>query len=118
MERYADFTGPAGFQDLDAGTGDRTLYTKHAQPSMAGGDAPNAGYYNMNGQPAMVCDIKPRLTKGQHEMLEGEYMKQTKPTTSTKKSFAEALGVSLDKVNNWFQNRRAKSKQDAKKAAG
>ncbi|KAJ9626497.1 hypothetical protein H2203_004130 [Taxawa tesnikishii (nom. ined.)] len=28
------------------------------------------------------------------------------------------LGVSLDKVNNWFQNRRAKSKQDAKKQAG
>lgn len=81
--------------------------------------AQHAGFYPPNLQPAIVPhDVKPRLSKSQHEMLEVEYSKQAKPSTSTKKGFAEALGVSLDKVNNWFQNRRAKSKQDAKKAAG
>ncbi|PNS19752.1 hypothetical protein CAC42_7719 [Sphaceloma murrayae] len=67
---------------------------------------------------SLAVDVKPRLTKEQHDILESHYQQQSKPNTQTKKGFAEALGVSLDKVNNWFQNRRAKSKQDAKKAAG
>jgi hypothetical protein len=63
-----------------------------------------------------VCaDVKPRLTKDQHEILEQHFRQQPKPSTSTKKGFADALGVPLDKINNWFQNRRAKVKQDAKK---
>ncbi|KAF2153067.1 hypothetical protein K461DRAFT_293361 [Myriangium duriaei CBS 260.36] len=66
---------------------------------------------------SLTVDVKPRLTKEQHDILENHYQGQNKPNTQTKKGFAEALGVSLDKVNNWFQNRRAKSKQDAKKAA-
>ncbi|GAM87738.1 hypothetical protein ANO11243_057650 [Dothideomycetidae sp. 11243] len=66
---------------------------------------------------SLTVDVKPRLTKEQHDILENHYQAQNKPNTQTKKGFAEALGVSLDKVNNWFQNRRAKSKQDAKKAA-
>ncbi|KAF4549434.1 Hypothetical protein D9617_21g096550 [Elsinoe fawcettii] len=67
---------------------------------------------------SLAVDVKPRLTKEQHDILESHYQQQSKPNTQTKKGFAETLGVSLDKVNNWFQNRRAKSKQDAKKAAG
>ncbi|KAK5172428.1 hypothetical protein BJ546DRAFT_1062130 [Cryomyces antarcticus] len=63
-------------------------------------------------------DTKPRLTKDQHDILEDHFQKQNKPNTSFKKDVAEALGVPLDKINNWFQNRRAKVKQDAKKAAG
>lgn len=63
-----------------------------------------------------VCtDVKPRLTKDQHEILEQHFRQQPKPSTSIKKGFADALGVPLDKINNWFQNRRAKVKQDAKK---
>ncbi|KAK4634529.1 hypothetical protein CLAFUW4_00733 [Fulvia fulva] len=78
------------------------------------------GFYNPNASLAqqMSCDIKPRLTKEQHDILESHYQKQNKPNTNTKKGFAESLNVSLDKVNNWFQNRRAKSKQDAKKQLG
>lgn len=44
-------------------------------------------------------DIKPRLTKEQHDILESHYQKQQKPNTSTKKNFAESLQVSLEKVN-------------------
>lgn len=50
-------------------------------------------------QHQIACDIKPRLTKEQHDILEAHYMEQTKPNTSTKKGFAESLNVSLDKVN-------------------
>ncbi|SMQ46545.1 unnamed protein product [Zymoseptoria tritici ST99CH_1A5] len=78
-----------------------------------------SSYYSNTNLPASIpCDIKPRLTKEQHDILESHYQKQPKPNTNTKKGFAKNLQVSLDKVNNWFQNRRAKSKQDAKKQAG
>lgn len=66
--------------------------------------------------PAHACaDVKPRLTKEQHDILEAHFQQQHKPSTSTKKGFAESLGVPVDKINNWFQNRRAKVKQDLKK---
>ncbi|EKG19392.1 Homeobox [Macrophomina phaseolina MS6] len=63
-----------------------------------------------------VCqEVKPRLTKEQHDILEAHFQQQHKPSTTTKKGFAESLGVPLEKINNWFQNRRAKVKQDMKK---
>jgi hypothetical protein len=47
-----------------------------------------------------VCgDVKPRLTKEQHDILERHFQQQSKPTTSVKKGFADALGVPLDKIN-------------------
>ncbi|KAF2842428.1 hypothetical protein M501DRAFT_1013771 [Patellaria atrata CBS 101060] len=64
----------------------------------------------------MSVDVKPRLTKEQHDILEAHFQQQHKPNTNTKKGFAETLGVPLDKINNWFQNRRAKVKQDFKKS--
>ncbi|KAF2856348.1 hypothetical protein T440DRAFT_439318 [Plenodomus tracheiphilus IPT5] len=60
-------------------------------------------------------DVKPRLTKDQHDVLEHHFLVQHKPSTNVKKEFAVKLGVPLDKINNWFQNRRAKVKQDRKK---
>jgi hypothetical protein len=56
-------------------------------------------YVNAIPQHQVACDIKPRLTKEQHDILEAHYTEQTKPNTSTKKGFAESLNVSLDKVN-------------------
>lgn len=47
----------------------------------------------------LTVDVKPRLTKEQHDVLENHYVVQNKPNTQTKKGFAEALGVPLDKVN-------------------
>ncbi|KXT03946.1 hypothetical protein AC578_9315 [Pseudocercospora eumusae] len=76
-------------------------------------NSPNPPFY-----PQVMTDSKPRLTKEQHDILETEFQRQNKPSTQVKKGFAENLNVSLDKVNNWFQNRRAKSKQDAKKQQG
>ncbi|ORY11613.1 hypothetical protein BCR34DRAFT_601218 [Clohesyomyces aquaticus] len=61
---------------------------------------------------AEAADVKPRLSKEQYDILEAYFQTQHKPTTTTKKGIAEALGVPCDKINNWFQNRRAKFKQD------
>lgn len=46
-----------------------------------------------------VADVKPRLTKEQHDILEAHFRQQHKPSTSTKKGFADTLGVPLDKIN-------------------
>lgn len=128
---FFDYPSRAGFLDptdpsLDHHARRMNLVSSEMAPSV---------YYNTNMTAAMSCDIKPRLTKEQHDILEAHFQKQNKPNTNTKKAFAESLNVSLDKVNvsrsleqslirdgvtktaqqNWFQNRRAKSKQDAKK---
>lgn len=60
---------------------------------------PQMAYYAAALPPQISCDIKPRLTKEQHDILEAHYQKQSKPNTNTKKGFAESLNVSLDKVN-------------------
>lgn len=67
--------------------------------------------------PQPCGDIKPRLTKEQHEYLEAEFQKHHKPSTVIKNDYAEQLRVPREKINNWFQNRRAKVKQDLKKSA-
>ncbi|KAI6806959.1 hypothetical protein KC350_g13937, partial [Hortaea werneckii] len=95
METFMDFTRPAGFHD--AGENDQAHYYSAAAAPM--GDPAKTSYI----QQQVPCDIKPRLTKEQHDVLEAEFQRQHKPNTITKKRFAEVLGVSLDKVNNWFQ---------------
>lgn len=54
----------------------------------------------MHPHPHPVCqEAKPRLTKEQHDILEAHFQQQNKPSTSTKKGFAEGLGVPLEKIN-------------------
>ena len=85
--------------------GDRTAQPSHVsqhftQPATSAlQDQPNPSYFASNVPQQISCDIKPRLTKEQHDVLETHYQKQPKPNTNTKKSFAEHLNVSLDKVN-------------------
>jgi hypothetical protein len=50
-------------------------------------------------QKAATCDVKPRLTKEQHDVLEQHFQVQHKPSTLVKKDFASKLGVPLDKIN-------------------
>jgi hypothetical protein len=98
MDGYVDYPGVA-FHEAAEDAGDRSRHHFRHPSAATMSDHSKTAYYGAGGQQPIVCDIKPRLTKSQHEMLETEYTKQSKPTTSTKKGFAEALGVSLDKVN-------------------
>ncbi|KAK4449538.1 hypothetical protein QBC34DRAFT_93119 [Podospora aff. communis PSN243] len=59
---------------------------------------------------------KPRLAKDEVELLEREFAKNPKPNSSTKRELAEQMGVEVPRINNWFQNRRAKEKQMKKTA--
>ncbi|KAF2002809.1 hypothetical protein P154DRAFT_123128 [Amniculicola lignicola CBS 123094] len=100
------------------GQGDAASQQRQCQPpALAGPPKPPNGPPNGPPKPHhnACADVKPRLTKEQHDILEAHFQQQHKPSTSTKKGFAETLGVPLDKINNWFQNRRAKVKQDLKK---
>ncbi|KAJ5047266.1 uncharacterized protein L3040_003103 [Drepanopeziza brunnea f. sp. 'multigermtubi'] len=63
---------------------------------------------------AKTNDTKPRLAKDEVDILEREFKKNPKPTTQTKRQFADDMGVDLPRINNWFQNRRAKRKQEKK----
>ncbi|KAL2158518.1 hypothetical protein VTH06DRAFT_4285 [Thermothelomyces fergusii] len=65
---------------------------------------------------AKPAEPKPRLAKDEVELLEREFAKNQKPSSSTKRELAERMGVEVPRINNWFQNRRAKEKQIRKTA--
>jgi len=52
-----------------------------------------------------------RATKEQVRVLEQVFSLDPLPSTATKKVIAERLGMSLQKVQIWFQNRRAKQRR-------
>ncbi|KAL8841713.1 MAG: hypothetical protein Q9176_003108 [Flavoplaca citrina] len=54
--------------------------------------------------------IRPRLTPEQIAVLEENFKCKPKPGTDFKKHLATRIGLSLQRVNNWYQNRRAKAR--------
>ncbi|KAJ0158617.1 hypothetical protein CTA2_11218 [Colletotrichum tanaceti] len=59
-----------------------------------------------------VTESKPRLAKDEVDKLEREFQRNNKPNSSLKKQLAEEMRVDIARINNWFQNRRAKAKQE------
>lgn len=86
MEYAHDFTAHSGFPEQ------QSYHTFGQQPAIQ--DA-----YAMASQQKFSTDVKPRLSKEQHAVLEAHFRANPKPNTSAKRGFAEALGVSLEKVN-------------------
>ncbi|KKF93291.1 Paired box protein Pax-6 [Ceratocystis platani] len=66
-----------------------------------------------HGMP-QTAETRPRFTKEEVERLEAMYQQDVKPSTEAKKHMAMELGVAIAKINNWFQNRRAKAKLEEK----
>lgn len=60
------------------------------------------------------AESKPRLSKDEVERLEKVFQENPKPSSSVKAQLAEELGLERPRINNWFQNRRAKAKQERK----
>ncbi|MCJ1426287.1 hypothetical protein MMC29_004190 [Sticta canariensis] len=56
-----------------------------------------------------------RLSSDQIRVLEDHFQKEPKPGTEVKKRLAEQLKLSLSRVNNWYQNRRAKASHQKSK---
>ncbi|PNY24510.1 Diencephalon/mesencephalon homeobox protein 1-B [Tolypocladium capitatum] len=63
-------------------------------------------------QLSRTTESKPRLSKEEVEVLEAEFQKNHKPSSSTKKALAESMRVDNARINNWFQNRRAREKKE------
>ncbi|KAI1120638.1 hypothetical protein F5Y10DRAFT_257954 [Nemania abortiva] len=59
-------------------------------------------------------ESRPRLSKEEVEKLEKVFQENPKPSSSVKTQLADGLGLERPRVNNWFQNRRAKAKQERK----
>ncbi|KAI1470951.1 uncharacterized protein F4812DRAFT_283856 [Daldinia caldariorum] len=60
------------------------------------------------------AESKPRLSKEEVEKLEKVFRENSKPSSSVKAQLADSLGLERPRINNWFQNRRAKAKQEKK----
>ncbi|KIW53937.1 hypothetical protein PV05_06344 [Exophiala xenobiotica] len=54
---------------------------------------------------------RPRLTKEQVEVLESQFQANHKPNSQVKRQLAIQTNLKFQRVGNWFQNRRAKAKQ-------
>ncbi|KAI5292628.1 hypothetical protein KEM52_006190, partial [Ascosphaera acerosa] len=59
---------------------------------------------------------RPRLTKEQVDTLEAQFQAHPKPNSSVKRQLAMQTNLTLPRVANWFQNRRAKAKQQKRQA--
>ncbi|KAK5091582.1 hypothetical protein LTR05_001767 [Lithohypha guttulata] len=73
-----------------------------------------AGAYMEEYDEGQEVTTRPRLTKEQVEVLENEFLKNCKPSSMLKRQLAAHTSLSLNRVANWFQNRRAKAKQQRK----
>ncbi|KAK3337626.1 Homeodomain-like protein [Cercophora scortea] len=74
---------------------------------------PEPGHGNTPQTPSLISDVgtKPRLTSEEVDILEQEFAKNPKPDSERKKQLAKQFGIESARINNWFQNRRAKEKQ-------
>ncbi|KAH8737528.1 hypothetical protein BGZ61DRAFT_17508 [Ilyonectria robusta] len=95
-------------------------YSGYAQPPSYAAYLPESMELYSNQQSHLVhhqqmsrtTETKPRLSKEEVEVLEAEFQKNHKPNSSTKKALAESMRVDHARINNWFQNRRAREKKE------
>ncbi|RPB03201.1 hypothetical protein L873DRAFT_288823 [Choiromyces venosus 120613-1] len=59
----------------------------------------------------MMVESRSRLTREQIQLLERQFSDSPKPNTKIRRALADTTGLSVQRVGNWFQNRRAKAKQ-------
>jgi hypothetical protein len=69
------------------------------QPPQSSGSQSNAASASSAAPKPPIGEVKPRLTKDQHDVLEQHFQQQHKPSTNVKKEFAARLNVPLDKIN-------------------
>ncbi|KAI9802045.1 MAG: hypothetical protein M1825_003101 [Sarcosagium campestre] len=85
--------------------------TNESSPRAA---SPQRGLRSSTESDDLELSTRPRLTQEQASLLEKYFQMHHKPSTDIKKQLAEATSLSLPRVANWFQNRRAKAKQQKK----
>ncbi|KAL6406688.1 hypothetical protein AUP68_09490 [Ilyonectria robusta] len=78
------------------------------QGYLAGSSSHGNGNTNAMDSP---LQLKPRFSKNEVELLETEFCRNPKPSTGRKREIAESFQVDTSRINNWFQNRRARAKK-------
>jgi hypothetical protein len=94
-------------------------------------DLPLRRSISLGAMPAAMAkaESKSRLARDQVDILEAHFHANNKPSTQTKRELAAHFAVDVGRINvswppprctadrqNWFQNRRAKAKQERKQA--
>ncbi|KAH0847352.1 hypothetical protein AYO21_03738 [Fonsecaea monophora] len=74
-------------------------------------DFGDAGMMQDDFGESQEISTRPRLTKEQAEILEAHFQANHKPSSQLKRELAIQTNLKLTRVGNWFQNRRAKAKQ-------
>ncbi|KAI0906104.1 hypothetical protein F4823DRAFT_631813 [Ustulina deusta] len=115
------FASPYGFPQ---GQGAAVTYAETQYPLHPGYHGLQYMYGYQPHRPPMMADrgglcdgkteSKPRLSKEEVEKLEKVFQENPKPSSSVKAQLADGLGLERPRINNWFQNRRAKAKQERK----
>jgi hypothetical protein len=59
-------------------------------------------------------DTKPRLSKGEVEILERQFQEQHKPSSNTKRQLADRMGVDISRINVRWDEVIGKRKADRK----
>ncbi|KAJ3495601.1 hypothetical protein NLG97_g3283 [Lecanicillium saksenae] len=107
---YAPVSDPFAAANVYSHISNNNNYPSYLAESM---DAYQAHHQRMlNQQMPRTTESKPRLSKEEVEILEAEFQKNHKPNSTTKKALAESMRVDNARINNWFQNRRAREKKE------
>ncbi|EXJ92634.1 hypothetical protein A1O3_01186 [Capronia epimyces CBS 606.96] len=84
--------------------------SSYGLPEFADFMAPGMFADDFGGEPE-EASTRPRLTKEQVEILETQFQANHKPNSQVKRQLAIQTNLKFQRVGNWFQNRRAKAKQ-------
>ncbi|RMD40858.1 hypothetical protein DV735_g4283, partial [Chaetothyriales sp. CBS 134920] len=87
------------------------LYHRYPHPHP---DFPDFVPYQEEYEEPGEVSTRPRLTREQAEVLEAHFQANHKPNSMVKRQLAMQTKLTLPRVANWFQNRRAKAKQQKK----
>ncbi|KAK0127303.1 hypothetical protein ONS96_006852 [Cadophora gregata f. sp. sojae] len=100
--------------DPEEGKKESSSLPQHPQDVTARFAQPLQSHISRNWNFPYKQETKHRLGTTEVEVLDKEFMKNHKPSTETKRQISEFIGGDLAHVNNWFQNRRARMKQQMK----
>ncbi|KAH8676241.1 hypothetical protein BX600DRAFT_197516 [Xylariales sp. PMI_506] len=107
-----NFTHGQGVTAMQYPEGQYNIYPGfHGLPYMYGSQ-PSNDFTSERNLGDGKTESKPRLSKEEVEKLEKIFQENPKPSSSTKAQLADELGLERPRINNWFQNRRAKAKQE------
>ncbi|OCH95091.1 homeobox-domain-containing protein [Obba rivulosa] len=113
LSHHPQYPNPPSYHALDDDYSSATCVPSLIPPGMDPAHVDMRTFYPY--QPNEVKHRR-RTTRAQLKVLEDVYTRDTKPNANLRKKLAQELDMTPRGVQVWFQNRRAKTKQQRKKA--